>query len=80
LRSPKYKYRQLRARHSILLAWWLGRKEKVVGLLGNEVVDQLELMAPKVGPGQDGTSYIFTTAIIHVVSPLVLGVESRRSH
>jgi hypothetical protein len=72
LRSPEYGYRLLRARHSTLLAWWLAKHRRIVGLLGNEVVDQLTRIAPKPGDGQDGTSYIFTTAIIHVVMPLVL--------
>lgn len=73
LESPKFKFRQLRARHSIILAWWLARQHRPVGMLGNEVVDQLELMAPKVSAGEDGTSYIFTTAIVHVVLPFVIG-------
>lgn len=73
LQSPKYRYRQLRARHSTILAWWLAKRGQVVGMLGNEFVDQLQLMAPSVGPGEDATAFIFTAAIVRVVRPLVLG-------
>lgn len=73
LTSTKYRYRQLRARHSTLLAWWLSKEGRVVGMLGNEFVDQLELMAPpNVAPDEDATATIFTKAILHVIRPLVL--------
>jgi hypothetical protein len=72
LRSPKYKYRQLRGRYSTIVAWWLAKQRRKAGILGNEVVDQLQKLAPLVPPGADGTSYIVTTAIIHVVMPFVV--------
>jgi hypothetical protein len=72
LRSPRYKYRQLRGRHSTIVAWWLAKQRRAAGILGNEVVDQLDKVAPLVPPGMDGTSYVFTTAIIHVVMSFVV--------
>jgi hypothetical protein len=72
LRSSKYRFRQLRARHSTILAWWLAKKRLVVGLLGNENAVQLDDKAPKVDSDEDATSYAFTTMFAHMVIPYVM--------
>jgi len=72
LRSSKYRYRQVRARHSTILAWWLAKQGRIVGLLGNEGVLKLDKLAPKVEDIEDATSFIFTTAVHHVILPLVM--------
>ena len=46
LAHPTYAYRRMRARHSTILAWWLGKKGRRVGLLGVEVVTLLGRLAP----------------------------------
>ena len=66
--SSEYRYRQLRSRHSNLLAWWLNQTQTPASMLGNEVVDLLE---GKLAPESDPVAYQFTTGIVHVIRPYV---------
>jgi rRNA-processing protein FCF1 len=72
LQSPTYRYRQLRARYSTILAWWLAKNSHIVGLLGNEGAIKLDAFAPKPRAGEDATPYVFTTAFAHVIAPFVM--------
>lgn len=72
LQSSTYRYRQLRARHSTILAWWLAKNTHIVGLLGNEGAIKLAAVAPKPRAGEDATPYVFTTAFEHVIAPFVM--------
>jgi hypothetical protein len=71
-RSSKYMWRQERSKHSTILAFHLAQQRRVVGILGNEVVAQLEKLAGKPAPGEDGTSYILAAALVRVVRECVL--------
>jgi hypothetical protein len=81
--SPSYRYRQLRARYSILVAWWLSKTGTPACIHGNEVVDMMTGHAARDMTGDlDGLlggvigrqnhSYAYTTAVVHVVRPYVL--------
>src|SRR5260370_278067 len=64
LASPKYRYRQLRARHSIVLACWLAKNRVPTATVGGEVID---IVMGKLARTDDDASYALTTAIVHVM-------------
>lgn len=68
LRSPEFRYRQYRLKHSVLLMWWFAKNKIVAGVLGNECIDLVtgRLAVPKL-PSQ----YTVAKAIYHVVRPFV---------
>jgi len=68
LRSPEFRYRQYRLKHSVLLMWWFAKNKIVAGALGNECIDLVtgKLAVPKL-PNQ----YAVAKAIYHVVRPFV---------
>jgi hypothetical protein len=39
LRSPEFRYRQYRLKHSVLLMWWVATNKIIAGALGNECID-----------------------------------------
>ncbi len=73
LRSPEFRYRQYRLKHSTLLMWWFAKNKIVAGALGNEVIDLVT--------GADGgrgiavppkyAQHAVSKAIYHIVRPLV---------
>ena len=71
-RSPTFSYRQERARNSIVLAYHLAKRHQSVGVLGAEVVKILEKLIPDPKAGEDGTAFIFTTAVVQVVREFAL--------
>jgi hypothetical protein len=72
LNHPTYQYRRMRARHSTILAWWLGKKDRRVGLLGMEVVTMLKKLAPEADPDL----WVFTRAIVRVAAPMVMRLKA----
>jgi hypothetical protein len=68
LASPTFRWRQLRARHSIILYRWLARNRIRPGILGNEVVD---IVTGKLASLDNPASYAITTAIVHIIHPFV---------
>ena len=68
LTSSRYRYRQLRARYSTILGWWLAKKRTVAGVLGNEFADLLDKVAPPTGP----KAFTISHGVALVVMPGVL--------
>lgn len=68
LRSSKFRYRQLRARHSIVLAWWFAKNKINAAVLGNEAID---VVTTQVATPRDPPSYAVGKAIYHIVRPFV---------
>lgn len=67
-RSEWHRYRQLRARYTVVLAWTLATRAIAAGVLGNELVDMTE----KVSPESDGTAYSITAGFVHVIMPVLV--------
>lgn len=75
-RSPAHRYRQLRARSSILLMWMLSERRIIAAMLGKEVLDILEKVSPlpsaKTPLLADANSYAMTTAIVQAINPMLI--------
>jgi hypothetical protein len=68
--SQKFRYRQYRIKHSLILAWWLSRTSIPAAMLGAE---HIQLVVDKLAPVENILSFQMTTAFVHIVRDLVLG-------
>lgn len=69
LASPDFRYRQRRTKHSIILAWWLAQNRVSTGHLGAE---GLQIITEKLAPETHTFSFMMTTAIVHIILPMVM--------
>lgn len=68
LQSKDYRYRQLRARHSTLLAWHLAKERIVTGSLGDEMLRVIDRQIPTMSDD----AHALSAGIVNVIRPLVL--------
>src|SRR5262245_26524409 len=59
LQSSHLRYRQRRAKNSIILAWWLAKDRIPTGVLGAEGID---IITGKLAPETHAASYAMATA------------------